>query len=215
MTAAQASINRSKPSIFKRFFWTSWILLIIKSVILAMLAGIILSVLLEWFLMAIDFWDEKGALHARNALIQELQWTNLNGYSVDPAPYLTVVTGAIKPIINLGLLQEYVLAFYYIAQITVLRIIVIICSIPAVFLIWTLGLLDGLVQRDLRKYQVLHESGFVYHNAKAIFGGSLALPPIVYMTYPSGFHPTLFLLLFAGPSSLVIWTMAARFKKHL
>ena len=212
---AQASIKRSKPGIFKQFFWASWAILIIKSVIFAMLAGIALSVVLEWFLMSIDFWDEKGALHARNALLQELQWTNLNGYFIDPAPYLVSVVGAIKPIVNLGILQEYALAFYYIAQVTVLRIIVIICSLPAVLLIWILGLLDGLVQRDLRKYKVLNESSFIYHNAKAIFGASLALPPLIYMTYPSGFHPTLFLLLFALPSSLVIWMMAAMFKKYL
>ena len=212
---AQASVKQKKPSIFKRFFWASWVILIVKSVVFAMVAGIALSVLLEWFLMAVDFWEEKGALHARAALLRELQWTNLNGYWIDPEPYLAVVVGAIKPIVNLGVLQEYALAFYYVAQTTVLRIIVIICSLPAVLLIWILGLLDGLVQRDLRKYRVLHESSFIYHNAKAIFGGSLALPPIIYMTYPSGFHPTLFLLLFAVPSGLVIWTMAATFKKYL
>ena len=219
MSSEAAIAARRKPAgVFSKVLLLSLAATVVRGIILALLAGIALSILVEWVGMLAGVWSAPGAAHARAILVNELRWTNLLGHFWDPHVALESVRKYSHPILETasGLaIYEYILAMYYVAQTTVVRIIVVICSLPAVLLIWLLALLDGLAQRDLRKYRVLHESSYLYHNAKTLFAGAITFPPILYLALPLSFHPTIFLAFFAGAAGTVIWLMSARFKKYL
>ncbi len=108
------------------------------------------------------------------------------------------------------------LAAMYCAQDIVLRLAIVIFSIPAFVLACLLGAVDGLVRRDLRKWGGGRESSFIYHNAKATtylaLGGGFSL----YLAWPfGGFNPAYMVLVF---TFLVAWFLSltlSSFKKYL
>ena len=213
----EAAVKKA-PGIADKLLPVALALTMIRAIIAALLGGIVLSVGIEWAGMLFDWWLQPGAGHAREMLIAELRWTQLIHYFWDPDRVLSQMRETTNPMIAAvaGLaIYDYLLALYYVSQTTVVRIIVIISALPAVLLLWALSLLDGLVARDLRKHRVLHESSYLYHNAKALFAASILVPPLIYLSLPFSFHPTAFLLLFTTPAGAVIWLMASRFKKYL
>jgi hypothetical protein len=53
-------------------------------------------------------------------------------------------------------------------------------ALPQFVLTIVIGLIDGLVRRDLRRFGAGHESGFVYHHARRMIGSSLAAKGLVW-----------------------------------
>ncbi|CDL13820.1 putative membrane protein [Klebsiella pneumoniae IS46] len=45
-------------------------------------------------------------------------------------------------------------------------------ALPQFVLTIVIGLIDGLVRRDLRRFGAGHESGFVYHHARRMISSS-------------------------------------------
>lgn len=76
-----------------------------------------------------------------------------------------------------------------ITQVFEVRLAVLILAFPAFILLSLLGLVDGLVQRDIRRWSGGRESSFIYHWAKKIVLPSLILPWIIYLAMPSVFIP--------------------------
>lgn len=183
----------------------------------ALVAGAFLSVLIEWCGMWFDWWPNDN--HAREVLLKELRWAGLMGFWLDPLPLLQAYGRAADNWIvrwtATGVVAEYVLAAIYSLQLVLLRIFVVITSVPAILILWTLCILDGLLARDIRKFTSARESGFVYHNSKALLTAMICLPASLYVASPVGFHPTLFLLIAAGPSGLLLWSTTSNFKKYL
>ena len=86
---------------------------------------------------------------------------------------------------------------------------------PIFALLGFVGLTDGLMRRDLRKFRVEHESSFVYHIAK-----SLALPLmisgcIMYLSMPFTIHPNLVITPYAVLFAYTLSVMASKFKNYL
>ncbi|MEQ3429723.1 TIGR03747 family integrating conjugative element membrane protein [Klebsiella aerogenes] len=96
-----------------------------------------------------------------------------------------------------------------------LRLAILLQALPLFVLTITIGLVDGLARRDLRRFGAGHESGFVYHHAKRMIGSSLAGTGLVWLTVP----------VFLGPRYIVIpgvmligfagSVATGAFKKHL
>jgi integrating conjugative element membrane protein (TIGR03747 family) len=78
-----------------------------------------------------------------------------------------------------------------------------------------MGLTDGLVQRDIRRWSGGRESSFVYHWAKKVLYPALILPWILYLAIPSSIHPNLIVLPFAILFAVSVRVMASMFKKYL
>lgn len=49
----------------------------------------------------------------------------------------------------------------------IVRLLVLVLKLPPFLLAVFVGLVDGLVRRNIRKFGAGRESGFVYHRAKA------------------------------------------------
>ena len=78
-----------------------------------------------------------------------------------------------------------------------------------------MGLVDGLVRRDVRRFGAGRESGFIYHRAKASLMPLAVLPWVTYLALPVSVHPLLILLpgaaLLGGAADIA----AGSFKKYL
>lgn len=66
-----------------------------------------------------------------------------------------------------------------------LRLAILLQALPLFALTITIGLIDGLVRRDLRRFGAGHESGFVYHHARRMVSSSLAAIGLACLSLPS------------------------------
>jgi integrating conjugative element membrane protein (TIGR03747 family) len=77
------------------------------------------------------------------------------------------------------------------------------------------GLIDGLVRRDIRRFGAGRESGFLHHRAKASLMPLAVLPWIAYLALPISVSPLLILLPSAVLLGAAIDIAAGSFKKYL
>lgn len=113
------------------------------------------------------------------------------------------------------MVEAYVLAARTVTQIFGVRLAVLTLAMPAFVLLGATGLVDGLVQRDIRRWSGGRESSFVYHWAKKALYPSLILPWIVYLAMPVSVHPNLVVLPFAVLFAVSLLVMSSTFKKYL
>ncbi len=112
-------------------------------------------------------------------------------------------------------IADYIIAAITIIQLFAVRLAILVLAIPAFILSGIVGLVDGLVQRDKRRWGAGRESAFLYHNAKRTIGPFLAMPWIVYLAMPNTVHPNLVILPFAILFGIAISITARSFKKYL
>jgi integrating conjugative element membrane protein (TIGR03747 family) len=115
-----------------------------------------------------------------------------------------------------GFLADTAMVAMYTAQDTALRLAIVLFALPAFVLATVLGVVDGLVRRDLRKWGGGRESSFVYHHAKALtyvaMGGGFSL----YLAWPTGgFNPAYMVLVFTVLSAYFLSLTVSSFKKYL
>ncbi len=110
---------------------------------------------------------------------------------------------------------EYLQAAVTISQVFATRLAILTLALPAFILLSLVGLIDGLVQRDIRRWSGGRETSFVYHWAKRLVLPSLYLPWIVYLAMPVSVHPNLVVLPFALVCALSVAVMATTFKKYV
>jgi len=111
--------------------------------------------------------------------------------------------------------ERYLIAAAFTTLTFIVRLLVLVLTLPLFALAAFVGLVDGLVRRDIRKFGAGRESGFVYHRAKASLMPLAVLPWILYLTLPISVHPLLVLLPSAALLGLAMNITAASFKKYL
>lgn len=110
---------------------------------------------------------------------------------------------------------HYIMAAVYILVMFFIRLTILMLSMPAFILFGFVGVSDGLMQRDLRRWCGGNESGFIYHWAKRFAMPVLVIAWILYLAIPTSIHPNLIITPFAVLFGLVLMIMAAKFKKYL
>ncbi|EBY5131486.1 TIGR03747 family integrating conjugative element membrane protein [Salmonella enterica subsp. enterica serovar Brazzaville] len=96
-----------------------------------------------------------------------------------------------------------------------LRLAILLQALPLFVLIIVVGLIDGLVRRDLRRFGAGHESGFVYHHARRMIGSSLVATGLVWLAVPFFLEPGVVLVLGAMVTGIGISVAIGTFKKYL
>ena len=114
-----------------------------------------------------------------------------------------------------SVLENYLLAGAYTVLVFLVRLLVLCLSLPLFAMATLVGLVDGLVQRDIRRFEAGRESGFIYHRARACLMPIAILPWVIYLALPVSVTPVLILLPAAVVLALVVSLTAASFKKHL
>lgn len=100
-------------------------------------------------------------------------------------------------------------------QLFAVRLAVLILTLPTFVLFSVVGLIDGLVRRDLRRWGGGRESSYLYHYAKKSVWRFVLIAAITYLALPISLHPAFILLPFATLFALSISITASTFKKYL
>lgn len=147
----------------------------------------------------------------KTGLLQNLQQT------VTPMDSESLRKLTFKEYLNLGVSgsKAYLLAAAYTVLTFIVRVSVLILCMPLFALTMFVGLIDGLVRRDIRRFTVAHESGFIYHRARALLIPLVALPWVIYLAMPVSLSPLYIILPCAVAQGVIVCVTAGSFKKYL
>ena len=112
-------------------------------------------------------------------------------------------------------IAEFVIAMMQVTQVFSVRLAILTLAMPIFLLFSLVALVDGLVQRDLRRWGGGRESSFVYHYAKKAALPLVLLSWVTYLALPFSLHPTFVVLPFATLFALTVAVTASTFKKYL
>jgi integrating conjugative element membrane protein (TIGR03747 family) len=213
-----------------------------------LLISLVFSILIEWVGMFL-WWEEQGAAHSQQMLVQELQflgadfhrswltsdpvkfardmsdrfyyvafeWTRI----VDLLEWVRLAPAPGETGIRVGLhhgylsVSEFVLAAMQITQLFAVRLAILTLALPVFGLFTLVALVDGLVQRDLRRWGGGRESSFVYHYAKKAALPLIFMAWVLYLAMPFSIHPSWIILPFALAFAFAVTITASTFKKYL
>lgn len=96
-----------------------------------------------------------------------------------------------------------------------LRLTILLQALPLFTLAIIIGLIDGLVRRDLRRFGAGHESGFVYHHAKRMISSSLIATGLVWLAVPFFLVPEYVFIPAAAGIGLAVSMTGGSFKKYV
>ena len=189
------------------------------------------SVLIEWAGMYWNWWSQPGAEHAKSTMEAEMRWLDQSFTRSlvlkDPIEssahmmsrayeYLVVKTG-VAPMMSqpsVGWIA-YLQAAVYVTLMTFIRLMILVLTIPLFVMAALVGFVDGLVQRDLRRFGAGRESAFLYHHAKRAIGPTFIIGWLIYLSLPIALHPNWFLLPNAFLFGAMIALASRSFKKYL
>jgi len=110
--------------------------------------------------------------------------------------------------------QDYLQAATVVTQIFVVRLALIVFSLPIFLFAGLVGAVDGLVERDLRRWGGGRESSNVFNLAKKSITPAFVLACVVYISLPFSVNPTLVILPFAILLGLAVRIAFERLKKY-
>jgi integrating conjugative element membrane protein (TIGR03747 family) len=102
-----------------------------------------------------------------------------------------------------------------IMQVFFARLAVLCLALPLFLIMGLVGVLDGLVQRDLRRWGGGRESSYLYHYAKRSNGAFLVTAWVVYLALPLSLPPAVIILPFAALLAVSLGITTSMFKKYL
>lgn len=111
--------------------------------------------------------------------------------------------------------NSFAMASVITLQVTLLRMLNLFLILPMFFWVGLLGLIDGLVLRDLRTFSGGRESSLVYHRARSMALSSVLIGLFLYLILPLNMAPDLMLLPFVMAFGLLISIAARAFKKYV
>lgn len=109
----------------------------------------------------------------------------------------------------------FVLAATKIVQVFAVRLGTLGLATPVFLLFSLVGLIDGLVQRDLRRWGGGRESSYLYHYAKNSVWKFVLTACVIYLALPISLHPVFIVLPFSVLFAISISVTANTFKKYL
>lgn len=112
-------------------------------------------------------------------------------------------------------LECNLIAAAYTILVFVIRLLVLFLSLPLFVLAAFVGLIDGLVCRDVRRFGAGRESGYLYHRAKACVMPLATLPWIIYLAIPVSVEAGIIVVPSAALFAIAIAITARSFKKYL
>ncbi|QPB42855.1 TIGR03747 family integrating conjugative element membrane protein [Rodentibacter haemolyticus] len=209
-------------------------------VIGTLIFSLILSIIIEWVGIAFQYWEPPGYLHSKLVMQNEFKWFSTDFqqsllYST-PVKFMEYIIGQVHHwlFVQTGIqgwlnnpsgsewgawiyhyLQDYVESGLYVIITFIIRLMIIVLTSPLFLLVALVGVVDGLVQRDLRRFGVGRESAFKYHHAKRAVFPVMLLAWVLYLSIPFSIHPNFILIPSAVLFGLMISFTAANFKKHL
>ncbi|WP_405240376.1 TIGR03747 family integrating conjugative element membrane protein [Lentisalinibacter orientalis] len=149
----------------------------------------------------------RRVLYEQSGLADFLEWLRR------PPNAANKQAGSLRPF--LSPLVDYVVAALQVTQVFVARLAVLTLSMPVFLLLSLVALVDGLVQRDLRRWGGGRESSFIYHWAKRSALPLWVFAWVAYLATPVTIHPSLVVIPLAVLFAITVAVSARSFKKYL
>lgn len=204
----------------------------LTQVVMVLVGSLFLSILMEIGGM-IFFWPEQGAAHSANMLSIEVSYLNRDfKHSImNYSPVATILqlserayywcfefTGLETVLLFFGErlgVVPYVQAIINTVQVFIVRLMILVFSLPLLIVFAAVGGATGLAFRDIRRWSGGREFGKVFHHAKKAIPSTLFLAWIIYLSLPISMHPNMIILPCAVLFSVNLLIMAASYKKYL
>ena len=101
------------------------------------------------------------------------------------------------------------------AKLTLLRLVICLFSLPGYGVVAVAALIDGGVQRDIRKYTGAHESSYLFHGAKRWIVPGIMGTVSLYLMSPWSIYPALAFVPSMALFGYMLFMVSGRFKKYL
>ena len=193
----------------------------------ALLVAVIVSVVIELVGIAAGWW--QGG-HAATLLLRERSYIE----AIDRIP-LTALTpimmartaeahfdGATRSLRQNALhhqgsdpLAVYVLGAINTTKLVLFRLVVCLFSLPGYAVVAVAALIDGGVQRDIRKYTGAHESSYLFHGAKRWVVPGIMGTVSLYLLLPWSIYPALAFVPSMALLGYMLFVVSGRFKKYV
>lgn len=196
------------------------------------------SILIEWIGLYFTWWD-TGLNHSTLMLNAELDYANKTVKEVmlgtdkqswiyiifDKFTYVVqaslkliekLLSSFLPNITNISLdgISTYINAAFNISLVFILRVFLILFSIPLFLMALMWGFVDGLVERDLRRFGAGRESSTIFDWTIKLLMPFLITPFLIYLSFPNSINP----MLIIGPSvvfqCLLYRTLFSKYKKY-
>ena len=208
---------------------------LLGKIISILFASLILSIIFDWIGIT-WFWSEQGYRHSQEMMMAEMGWFEshftdslLHSSPIQLAQFALAEVNNwlfVKTGISTWLSQTdggmighygraYIESIMYVTLTFCIRVMIIVFTLPLFVLSALVGLTDGLVRRDLRRFGRGYESSFIYHNAKRTVLPIMFVAWAIYLSIPFSIHPNWILLPAAGLFGLAISVVSGSFKKYL
>lgn len=112
-------------------------------------------------------------------------------------------------------LQPAVTLVLYCSEIVLTRLVSYLVGLPLLMVISFIGITDGLVSRDLRKFTGARESTLLFHRLKHLLGFVFFVPLFFYFCIPVAFSPLWFLLPHLVLLGITVRLTLTYFKKYV
>lgn len=204
--------------------------------------SLVVSILIEWVGIAF-FWPEQGSQHSAEVLRQDYRYLNQRvtqeasnivstiGDMTRKASTWVDENASIKRWLNetterqgsglrqwvKGVYQQfgpYIDAVPNTTQVFFVRIAILILSMPAFFLFGVLGVVDGFVERDLRRWGGGRESSVIYNIARKSLARLFIATCVIYLSFPVSIEPSWIIIPFAMAFGLSVRVAVEKFKKY-
>lgn len=206
-----------------------------------LLVSLMISIIVE-FIGISYFWPEQGENHSKEVLEKDLRYLNpslkqdSNTYRYRIANQAIRIKNKMERVKSFDQLQAKIKlsnnkasnlinhvykryenhwqAIVPVTQIFIIRLALIIFSLPAFLLAAGMGAVDGLVERDLRRWGGGRESSNVYNLARRSVIPSFILACMIYISLPMSINPALVILPFALLFGMSVRIGFDRLKKY-
>jgi len=115
---------------------------------------------------------------------------------------------------QLGMATNFIQIVIHAAELVVLKIATMLVFLPLFAWLGLVGLIDGLVGRDIRTFSGGRESALLYHRSKAAIFPVLMLPMFIYLVLPVPINPARIFLPFAILFAYLVANTFKHFKKY-
>lgn len=215
MVEINSPVKPKPTSIFSVLFFA-----LMKSIVFALLAELLLML---WFsgIILLDSKvtaltqvqnllssDQKFLLTNHSLLAETISQKVLNVHQV----FLHCLLSLKAPF---NVWNAWILFIVVITEIILTRIAMVVVSSPLYLILAVLAVIDGSVQRAIRRYRGARESTFKFHRAKHLLGWMIFVPYLLFLSYPIALPISIVLCLHACLIAMVLWYMVMHFKKYI
>jgi integrating conjugative element membrane protein (TIGR03747 family) len=167
---------------------------------------------IDYYPLILLSWVEWLQL-AVSSVIKKINWirldnnlTGLNGYSVFVIKVIKILVICVS---------TYLKSIIIMTAVFLLRLMDIGLFFPVFLLLNMLGFIDGLVQRDLRRFHGMRESACRYHFIRRLLWPCIKYGWLGYLIMPVAIYPDYILLPFTMLFGFLVASAAKRFKKYV